>query len=477
MSEDNKITAIVRQKWPDAEYIGFGGNSYVYKVTMDKDEIAIKFFRYWGNNSRYQRFSNEMNTIQKFNKTDGIVPVLFVSNEHPKQVLQRQQLNNISDLAYYGMPLFPGNLSTKIEEIATDDATLAVKTCLEIALIVKRLHDEHHAHRDLKPENTLIDKDGKLYISDFGLCIDLSLLPDPDHRLSTEGEMIGSISYRASELLRGRLDASDHKPSDVYALGRILWALVVGKEPHGYTDLEFKNYFIGNCGRPIKKAQLLDDIIKAATGVDPVFRLKIDDFIQFLEQWLNNDMQYDSKSIVSSILNSEEGIKRLRASMTTAEIYDFHNNTMEFIKSEWASKMSVWQSVIDVLRTRNIGNILSIDRRDSFISDVTPEILGFKVNMDRPNFMGLGARLGLGLPGYPFFDLGFYYFLDLDKYENQYYFVVPAVTYPGETNAKLAMGVVGREFDYRSQDIRQLMLTDLFNAFDALDKIFMQYIK
>lgn len=40
----------------------------------------------------------------------------------------------------------------------------------EMVLAVDSVHKMHYIHRDLKPDNVLLNKDGHIQLSDFGLC-------------------------------------------------------------------------------------------------------------------------------------------------------------------------------------------------------------------------------------------------------------------------------------------------------------------
>jgi tetratricopeptide (TPR) repeat protein/predicted Ser/Thr protein kinase len=77
-------------------------------------------------------------------------------------------------------------------------------------------------HRDLKPANVLIDEDGRVRITDFGIAVTTS---DAAPQL-----MIGTLGYMAPEQLQ--LDAPISERTDVYALGVVLYELVTGQPHH-----------------------------------------------------------------------------------------------------------------------------------------------------------------------------------------------------------------------------------------------------
>src|SRR5204863_4859696 len=83
-------------------------------------------------------------------------------------------------------------------------------------------HAEGVLHRDLKPANVLIDQDGRVRITDFGIAVATA---DPGPRV-----MIGTLGYMAPEQLAA--DAPVTERTDVYALGVILYELVTGQPYH-----------------------------------------------------------------------------------------------------------------------------------------------------------------------------------------------------------------------------------------------------
>ncbi|WP_345517067.1 serine/threonine-protein kinase, partial [Streptomyces yanii] len=86
-------------------------------------------------------------------------------------------------------------------------------------------HRQNVIHRDIKPANLLLAPDGTVKVVDFGIA---RLADDTAAGLTSAGMIVGSVSYLAPERALG----TDAGPaSDMYALGCVLYELLVGHPP------------------------------------------------------------------------------------------------------------------------------------------------------------------------------------------------------------------------------------------------------
>ncbi|CAK9298248.1 unnamed protein product [Gordionus sp. m RMFG-2023] len=87
---------------------------------------------------------------------------------------------------------------------------------------VSFLHSKGIFHRDLKPENVMLDKDGHIRITDYGLC-----KRDLSYGEKTK-ERVGTLDYVAPEIWRGK--SYDFRV-DIWALGVTMYKMLTGRKP------------------------------------------------------------------------------------------------------------------------------------------------------------------------------------------------------------------------------------------------------
>jgi WD40 repeat protein len=87
----------------------------------------------------------------------------------------------------------------------------------QVASALAHAHAHGIVHRDIKPSNLLLDTDGVVWVSDFGLAkVD-------DDELTRTGDVLGTVRYLAPERFRGQGGAQ----SDLYSLGLTVYELLV----------------------------------------------------------------------------------------------------------------------------------------------------------------------------------------------------------------------------------------------------------
>ena len=128
---------------------------------------------------------------------------------------------------HFVMDFYPGGeLYTHLKSIKQFTEDQAKFYFAEILLGLRSLHRKEIAYRDLKPENIVIDVDGHVRLTDFGL----SRLDMYENSMS----FCGSPEYMSPEILLGE---GHSKTVDYYCLGALLYEMLVGLPPFYDRDV------------------------------------------------------------------------------------------------------------------------------------------------------------------------------------------------------------------------------------------------
>jgi len=101
-------------------------------------------------------------------------------------------------------------------------------------------HRQSIVHRDVKPANLLIEADGRVKLTDFGV----ARIQDSGEATRTQGSMVGTLKYMSPEQVQGvPIDAR----ADLFAVGVVLYQLLTGKRPFdGDTDFAIIQQIVGH---------------------------------------------------------------------------------------------------------------------------------------------------------------------------------------------------------------------------------------
>jgi len=127
---------------------------------------------------------------------------------------------------YFVMELATGGSLRALLEGGPLPPAVAVRFFLQIALGLRAAHAAGLVHRDLKPENVLLDASGNVKLTDFGLT---RVVERDGVKLKQAYVGFGSVGYMAPECFRRGADAGP--TADLYALGILLYELLVGELP------------------------------------------------------------------------------------------------------------------------------------------------------------------------------------------------------------------------------------------------------
>ena len=88
---------------------------------------------------------------------------------------------------------------------------------MDVGRALEYAHQQGVLHRDIKPSNLILDTQGNIWVTDFGLAT-----TDDDEVLTNTGDVLGTIRYMAPEVFNGNAD----RRSDTYSLGATLYEML-----------------------------------------------------------------------------------------------------------------------------------------------------------------------------------------------------------------------------------------------------------
>jgi serine/threonine-protein kinase len=159
-----------------------------------------------------ERFQREIETVARL--------------QHP-HILTVHDSGETAGQLWFTMPFVEGeSLRDRLRREQQLPVDVAIRIATDAARALQYAHDHGVIHRDIKPENLLLTKDGSTLVADFGLAKALRV---GDDRLTETGLSVGTPTYMSPEQAAGdpHLDAR----TDVYALGTVLYEMLVGEPP------------------------------------------------------------------------------------------------------------------------------------------------------------------------------------------------------------------------------------------------------
>jgi len=197
------------------EQIGEGGMATVYKAyqsSMDRN-VAIKVLP--------SQLADSAEFTQRFQQEARIIAKL----EHP-HILPVFDYGESNGVTYFVMRyLDAGTLREIMEKGRPLSLSEVDRLFTQLAEALSYAHSFGIVHRDLKPSNALIDSQGNLFLTDFGIA---KLLESASPRLTQTDAIMGTPAYISPE--QAQATKVDQR-SDIYSLGIILYEMVTGRVP------------------------------------------------------------------------------------------------------------------------------------------------------------------------------------------------------------------------------------------------------
>lgn len=207
---------VLAERYELSGVLGVGGMGTVYRARdRELDEmVALKVLRreLVAQPGMVERFRREVKLARRV--THRNVARVFDIGEHQGE-------------KFITMELVEGeSLGARLAR----ESRLPIGEVVALALaIVEGLGAAHTAsvvHRDLKPDNVLVDHDGRVVLTDFGIARAVAFAGQASRTL---GFVVGTPDYMAPEQIESSLDIDGR--ADLYALGVMLYEMLTGEQP------------------------------------------------------------------------------------------------------------------------------------------------------------------------------------------------------------------------------------------------------
>lgn len=241
--------------------LGRGGMARVFRATDRalQRQVALKILA--------PQLASDPDSSQRFARE----AITAANLRHPN-IITIFDVGEVDDLPYIAMEYIAGRtLQAVIDEHGAMGLGYAVALLAPIAEALDYAHQQHAVHRDIKPHNIMLNADGRIVLTDFGIAQAPSA---GNQRLTRSGMFMGTPEYIAPEQAAGKpVDGR----SDLYSLAIVAYEIITGNVPFHGTIPELLVAHAYNSPPAITslKPDLpspLDKVFERALAKDPVDR-------------------------------------------------------------------------------------------------------------------------------------------------------------------------------------------------------------
>ena len=178
--------------------------------------------------------------------TDEATKARRITHPNVVRVLDRGVTDQGEDFFVYEL-VNGGDLTSWVQnQKAPMDTRVVVSVVAKIANGVQAAHSAGVVHCDIKPGNIMLTIDGQPKVTDFGIAAHSSE-PRTDRDVS-QSQRLGGQAFMSPEQYRME-PGWRNIPTDIYAIGGILYFLLTGKLPNGATEKEIQQTLQGSTAR------------------------------------------------------------------------------------------------------------------------------------------------------------------------------------------------------------------------------------
>jgi serine/threonine protein kinase len=253
---DSLIDTLFDGRYRIQRKLGAGGMADVY-LAEDQElgrRVAIKILN--------GRHANDDQFIERFRREAKNAAAL----NHPS-IVSIYDRGEAEDTYYIAMEFLDGRtLKELIVGRGAAPINVAIEYGRQILSALRFAHRHGIVHRDIKPHNVLVDAEGRVKVTDFGIA------RAGTSQMTETGSIVGTAQYLSPEQARG---GEVDPRSDLYSLGVVLYELLTGKTPFdGETPVEIAMKHLSNAPKPPSKLRTeippeLDKVVLRALAKNP----------------------------------------------------------------------------------------------------------------------------------------------------------------------------------------------------------------
>ncbi|HKU57358.1 MAG TPA: Stk1 family PASTA domain-containing Ser/Thr kinase [Gaiellaceae bacterium] len=253
---DSLIDTLFDGRYRIQRKLGAGGMADVY-LAEDQElgrRVAIKILN--------GRHANDDQFIERFRREAKNAAAL----NHPN-IVSIYDRGEAEDTYYIAMEFLDGRtLKELIVGRGAAPINVAIEYARQILSALRFAHRHGIVHRDIKPHNVLVDSEGRVKVTDFGIA------RAGTSQMTETGSIVGTAQYLSPEQARG---GEVDPRSDLYSLGVVLYELLTGKTPFdGETPVEIAMKHLSTAPKPPSKLRPdvppeLDMVVLRALAKNP----------------------------------------------------------------------------------------------------------------------------------------------------------------------------------------------------------------